>query len=71
MAGWLLDRAASEERGSVSLPGTQQVLADLLGVTRVTVHRALFRLRRDGLIEVDRHTITILAPELLELRAQG
>lgn len=50
---------------------TQQVLADLLGVTRVTVNRALFRLRRDGLIEIDRGTIAILAPELLALRAEG
>lgn len=51
------------------MPGTQEVLAELLGVTRVTVNRALSRLRRDGLIEVDRHTIAIRAPELLELRA--
>ncbi|MGP4115335.1 Crp/Fnr family transcriptional regulator [Streptomyces sp. 4N509B] len=75
LAAWLLGDAASGAASgggtSVALPGTQQDLADLLGVTRVTVNRALSRLRRDGLIEVGRHTITILAPELLALRAHG
>ncbi|MBV7701062.1 Crp/Fnr family transcriptional regulator [Streptomyces sp. TRM70350] len=71
LAAWLLNEAASDAKGSITLPGTQQVLADLLGVTRVTVNRALSRLRRDGLIEVNRHTIAILAPELLELRTHG
>ncbi|WP_251050511.1 Crp/Fnr family transcriptional regulator [Streptomyces sp. ISL-86] len=71
LAAWLLNEAASDARGSIALPGTQQVLADLLGVTRVTVNRVLSRLRRDGLIEVDRHAIAILAPELLELRTHG
>jgi CRP/FNR family cyclic AMP-dependent transcriptional regulator len=71
LARWLLNRAASGAATTIALPGTQQVLADLLGVTRVTVNRALSRLRRDGLIEINRHTITILAPELLERRAHG
>ncbi|SCK10196.1 Crp/Fnr family transcriptional regulator [Streptomyces sp. WMMB 322] len=71
LAAWLLNEAASDAGGSVRLPGTQQVLADLLGVTRVTVNRALSRLRRDGLIEFDRRTVTVLAPELLALRTHG
>ncbi|BCJ39020.1 hypothetical protein Athai_65230 [Actinocatenispora thailandica] len=53
----------------VTLPGSQQVLADLLGVTRVTVNRSLSRLRADGLIAVDGRTVRILAPELLARRA--
>ncbi|MEV5575286.1 Crp/Fnr family transcriptional regulator [Spirillospora sp. NPDC052269] len=71
LAAWLLNSTPTDARGTIALPGTQQILADLLGVTRVTVNRTLSRLRRDGLIEVDRHTITILAPELLELRTHG
>ncbi|TLS42777.1 Crp/Fnr family transcriptional regulator [Streptomyces montanus] len=71
LAAWLLDRAADTRSRRVPLPGSQQALADLLGVTRVTVNRALARLRRDVLIEVERGTVVILAPELLELRAHG
>lgn len=71
LAAWLLDRAAATAARDIPLPGGQETLADRLGVTRVTVNRALSRLRRDGLVEVDRRTITILAPELLALRAQG
>ncbi|MBO8184175.1 Crp/Fnr family transcriptional regulator [Streptomyces spirodelae] len=71
LSSWLLEEAATVPGHRVTLPGTQQTLADLLGVTRVTVNRALARLRRDRLIEVRGRTITLLAPELLELRAQG
>lgn len=71
LAMWLLEEAAAVARRSVTLPGSQQALADLLAVSRVTVNRALTRLRNDGLIAFDRHTVTLLAPELLELRAQG
>ncbi|MFC4534440.1 Crp/Fnr family transcriptional regulator [Sphaerisporangium dianthi] len=70
LASWLLDQAAGRP-GPVALPGTQQVVADLLGVTRVTINRVLSRLRRDGLIEIEHGTVSILAPELLALRAEG
>ncbi|MGW3563233.1 Crp/Fnr family transcriptional regulator [Streptomyces sp. NPDC000941] len=53
----------------VRIPGTQQALADTLGVTRVTVNRALARLRRDGLVRVERDCVHLLAPESLALRA--
>jgi CRP/FNR family transcriptional regulator, cyclic AMP receptor protein len=59
LAAWLLNEAAADSRGRITLPRTQQVLAELLGVTRVTVNRALSRLRRDGLIEVNRRKIAI------------
>ncbi|MGI5350732.1 Crp/Fnr family transcriptional regulator [Streptomyces sp. CA-250714] len=71
LSAWLLERAAGVPGCRVPLPGGQQALADLLGVTRVTVNRALARLRRDGVIEVRDRIITVLAPELLQLRAQG
>ncbi|MEU6257675.1 Crp/Fnr family transcriptional regulator [Streptomyces sp. NPDC047043] len=67
LAAWLLEAAAD---GRARLPGGQHELADLLGVTRVTVNRALSRLRRDGLIgPAEGGRIEVLAPELLALRA--
>lgn len=69
LAAWLLEEAATAAGGRVPLPGTQAGLADLLGVTRVTVNRALARLRRDGLVEVGARSVTVLAPELLGRRA--
>jgi CRP/FNR family transcriptional regulator len=67
LAAWLLERAGTD--GKAELPGSQQALADLLGVTRVTVNRALHRLRRAGMIDVERKAVRVLAPELLALRA--
>jgi CRP-like cAMP-binding protein len=80
LAAWLLNAsatgatpttgAASTTGAFATLPGGQRELADLLGVTRVTVNRALSRLRHDGLIGPPRNgRIEILAPELLALRA--
>lgn len=68
LAAWLLD--AQDATGRAPLPGTQQDLADQLGVTRVTVNRALSRLRTLGLIRLDgRGAVRVLAPDLLALRA--
>ncbi|MGI5455312.1 Crp/Fnr family transcriptional regulator [Streptomyces sp. CA-249302] len=68
LAAWLLEASATD--GPASLPGGQRELADLLGVTRVTVNRALSRLRHDGLIgRTADGRIEVLAPELLALRA--
>ncbi|MEU0029994.1 helix-turn-helix domain-containing protein [Streptomyces sp. NPDC006335] len=75
LASWLLDGLSRDGAdGHVPLPGGQRELADLLGVTRVTVNRALSRLRRDGLIGPTQSgggngRIRVLAPELLALRA--
>ncbi|WP_343244004.1 Crp/Fnr family transcriptional regulator [Streptomyces sp. SID13726] len=77
LAAWLLEGLAGGSGsdggtdGLVALPGSQRELADLLGVTRVTVNRALSRLRRDGLIGPAENggLIRVLAPELLALRA--
>ncbi|MFF5491904.1 Crp/Fnr family transcriptional regulator [Streptomyces aquilus] len=69
LAAWLLEGAA-DGGPHVPLPGGQRALADLLGVTRVTVARALSRLRRDGLIRTGADgKVEVLAPELLALRA--
>ncbi|WP_234320270.1 Crp/Fnr family transcriptional regulator [Streptomyces sp. SBT349] len=75
LAAWLLDRSAAASGGGrrVRLPGTgtQQDLADLLGVSRVTVNRVLSRLHRDGVITVDRHGVRVIAPEVLTLRTRA
>jgi CRP/FNR family cyclic AMP-dependent transcriptional regulator len=68
LATWLLTRAAESPLSRAELPGTQRELADLLGTTRVTVNRILSGWRRDGLIEVTRTGVAVLAPELLALR---
>jgi CRP-like cAMP-binding protein len=69
LAAWLLE-AAADSGPLVPLPGSQQALADLLGVTRVTVNRALSRLRCDGLVRpAPDGRIELLAPELLAQRA--
>ncbi|WP_344524314.1 helix-turn-helix domain-containing protein [Streptomyces albiaxialis] len=68
LALWLLEAAPGN--GEAALP-THQALAELLGVTRVTVSRALGRLRAQGLISTGRHRAKLLAPELLALRASG
>lgn len=66
VAAWLV-RAATPR---VALPGAQQGLADALGLTRVSVNRALRTLTDEGLIRVERSTVRVLAPELLTLRAK-
>jgi len=71
LAVWLLRHAGRTSDSRVTLPGSQESLADLLGVTRVTISRALARLQRDGLIIVGRGHVDIVAPELLSLRARG
>jgi CRP-like cAMP-binding protein len=68
---WLLEQAGRTSDSRVALPGSQEALADLLGVTRVTISRALSRLQRDGLISVGRGCVDIVAPELLKLRVRG
>jgi CRP/FNR family transcriptional regulator len=70
LAAWLL--RVADAQGVVPLPASQQRLAESLGLTRVTVNRALGALRRDGLIEIDRRAgrVRLPAPELLRLRAR-
>lgn len=65
-AAWLTGRGQRR----VVLPGAQQGLAETLGSTRVSVNRALRKLAREGLIEVEPGAVVILAPELLALRAE-
>lgn len=63
LARLLLHKAS--ETGQTHLAQSQEELAQALGVTRVTVNRALHRLQDDQLVRVSRGRITLLAPEVL------
>ena len=66
-AAWLVRAAAS--RGSrIVVPGGQAGLAEAIGMTRVSVNRALRTLAADGLVRVEPGAVVLLAPELLALR---
>lgn len=65
VASWLV-RAAT---GRVLLPGAQQGLAETLGLTRVSVNRALRALAAGGLVRVEPGAVVVLAPEPLSARA--
>lgn len=64
VATWLVRAAASR----VPLPGAQQGLAETLGLTRVSVNRALRRLADEGLVRVEPGAVVVLAPEILAQR---
>lgn len=51
--------------GGFALPLTQIDLADTMGLTPVYVNRTLQRMRKEGLITLKRHALTILEPERL------
>ncbi|MPZ83895.1 MAG: helix-turn-helix domain-containing protein [Actinophytocola sp.] len=67
-AAWLV-RAAGTNGSRVVLPGAQEGLAEAIGMTRVSVNRALRTLAAGGLVRVEPGAVVILAPELLALRA--
>jgi len=65
----LADRMAAEQGRTIDFPLTQELLADLLGLSQVHVNRTLQQLRRDKLIELQSGRLTILEPG--QLRAAG
>ena len=67
VAAWLVRAAAPRVR----LPGAQQGLAETLGLTRVSMNRALRTLAGEGLVAVEPGAVVVLAPELLALRAKS
>jgi hypothetical protein len=60
---------ASQRSGemTLSIPLTQELIADALGLTAVHVNRTLRSLRQDKLIAVDGRSVTILDFEALSL----
>jgi CRP/FNR family transcriptional regulator len=64
VAAWL-SRAARRPGERVILPAAQAGLAETLGVSRVSVNRALRALARAGLVRVEPGAVVVLAPEPL------
>ena len=62
-----LNRGRPTGEMTFSLPLTQELIADALGLTAVHVNRMLRSLREDKLIEVDGRSVTIIAFEALSL----
>jgi CRP/FNR family transcriptional regulator, cyclic AMP receptor protein len=60
LAHWLLTASASGTAPLVRLPAGQQGLAEELGLSRVTVNRALQQLARTGAVSVRPRTIVVL-----------
>ena len=66
----LLNLATRLPDGRLSVPVTQQSVADAVGTTRETVARALGELRDGGVISTGRNGILVLDPERLATEAQ-
>lgn len=62
LARWLLAATASGATSAVRLPAGQQGLAEEIGLSRVTVNRALQRLARAGIVSVRPRVIVVLDP---------
>ncbi len=61
---WVRLAVIGERDGrSFELPLTQTELADALGLTSVHISRTLRKLRKRGLVEINRHRVTILRPK--------
>lgn len=65
LAHWLLTASASGATPTVYLPAGQQGLAEELGLSRVTINRALQQLARAGIISVHPRAIVVLDPAKL------
>jgi CRP/FNR family cyclic AMP-dependent transcriptional regulator len=68
VAAWLT-RTGVRPGDRVVLPGAQAGLAETLGVSRVSVNRALRALARAGLVRIEPGAVVILAPAPLARRA--
>lgn len=66
----IAERMDAEHGQAIDFPLTQELLADLLGLSQVHVNRTLQQLRRDQLIELQSGRLTILQCGLLRTAAQ-
>jgi CRP-like cAMP-binding protein len=57
-----LDSVGLAEDGTISMPLTQEIIADAMGLSVVHLNRTLQQLRREGLIEFKNGTVKILDP---------
>jgi CRP-like cAMP-binding protein len=65
-----LERVSNATGRTFELPLSQEVIGDVLGLSAPHVNRVLRRLRLDGLITIDGHTVTLNDLEALEIMAQ-
>ena len=71
VAGWLLHRSRMEAgRRQLELPGTRELMARLLGLSRESLSRELNKLAREGAIRLERRRVELLDMAALERRAQ-
>jgi CRP-like cAMP-binding protein len=56
---WRLDTVGLVQHATYTLPATQPMLADALGLSAVHVSRTLRRLRQDGLVVVNGHRVVL------------
>ena len=68
----LSEQTAPSPGGDIALdwPYTQSDLAAMIGGTRQSVNKLLGGLIADGLVRIDRDTLTVTDPEALERRAE-
>ncbi len=69
VAGWLA-RAVTRQGDRVILPGAQAGLAETLGLSRVSVNRALREMARAGVVRVEPGAVIVLAPGPLARRSE-
>lgn len=71
VAGWLLHRSRMEAgRRQLELPGTRELMARLLGLSRESLSRELNKLAREGAIRLERRRVELLDMAALERRVQ-
>lgn len=59
----IAERTGATQGETIEFPLTQELMADMLGLSQVHVNRTLQQLRRDGLIELQGGRLSILRPE--------
>ena len=64
-----LERVGKATSRTFELPLSQEVIGDVLSLSAPHVNRVLRRLRADGLITIDRHTVTLNDLEALQIMA--
>ena len=58
-----LETVGLADGGTISMPLTQEIIADAMGLSVVHLNRTLQQLRREGLIEFRNGTVRILEPD--------
>ena len=63
---YILQECISQKTNSIKLKGSKEDLALYLGIPRPSLSRELIKLRDEGLINFDRHAISVIDLENLE-----